>query len=156
MGETVSLDDKIGGKNKEDDLRVLHDGFSSHPTSLYKLCPPEDSPSIINLICKWQTSKKIAKANFKQDIEICSSSDDDAKDDCTICGEHHILGLDVRPAALYNDHITNVFIYCPITIGCNQPSYFPHDFDQGPAVIRFDISLCNRLKSDTLSPRCRN
>jgi len=93
-----------------------------YPTSIARLCPPNDET--INISCAWRTIGK------------------DATDTNVIYGEHHIRGLTVRPASQTKA--------CPITVTAEHPSAVSNDFNNGPAIVPLQVTLSNRLTQDAV------
>jgi ER-Golgi trafficking TRAPP I complex 85 kDa subunit len=92
----------------------------SHPTSIERLCLSTETANTIHVVCSWTAH------------------------DGTIRGLHHIRGLVVRPL---NDTKS---VGCPITVTATHPSVFSNDFNVGPAMIPFKVTLRNKLVESTV------
>eukprot|EP00980_Cylindrotheca_fusiformis_P016923 scaffold5156_cov143-Cylindrotheca_fusiformis.AAC.3 len=104
----------LPGREEEDSLEF-------QPTSIGTLCPPGTSSSKMHIICSW-------RAILGQEV---------------IRGEHHLLGITVRPLSFFDG--------CPIVATASYPSAVTHDFSQGPARIRMDVTLRNQMLESSVN-----
>jgi hypothetical protein len=92
-----------------------------HPTSLTRLCPRDDAKMSFPLICSWSS------------------------EDGSIEGQHFIQQVPICPPSANGSN------GCPLIMSAKHPESVSADLSQGPAHVRFEVKVRNRLVNEPVS-----